>query len=273
MASFNIKVPNKFLPGVGQQNYATIKTNLANLKSSIGSIVTECSTMSNVPEELIYSFILGLSNGVNNTAYKTRDLNPATHGFDPLVRSGYFALSNKIAKIILAKEMIGKRMTATEKAYLRGQDPVIAEYISDTKGTKAYNEYWYSDFNVGLDRINDKINPINLLNPKTSIALGTIWIGQLWDKFSEQTLNPLDKVIVTLFLPYQGWAQNWNGGNNFMQYENWRDDFCNPKFKGRLPKPADKMASGNIINPNGGWVGESLNLIMGEGGTLWSLTS
>jgi len=277
MATFNLQVPNKNLPGVGQQNYATIKTKLTGLKDTIGSIVKECASMSNVPEELIYSFVMGLSNGVNNGVYQTRDLNPALPStFEPLVRSGYFALSNKIAKIVLCHEMVGgdkRRMSTAELSYLRNADPVLASYLSDDKGRKGFNEHWSSDYNVGLDKISDKINPINLLNPKVSIAIGTIWIGQLWDKFSAVTNSPLDKVIITMFLPYQGKALNWNGGNAFMQREDWKADFTLQKNKDKLPKPENKMASGNIINPNGGWVGDALNIIMGEGGTLFSLTA
>lgn len=277
MATFNLSVPNKNLPGVGQQNYATIKTKITGLKDAIGSIVKECSVMSNIPEELIYSFIIGLSNGVNNNAYQTRDLNPALpNTFEPLVRSGYFALSNKIAKIVLCHEMIGgdkRRMSTAELSYLRNADPVLASYLSDDKGRKGFNEHWSSDYNVGLDKISDKINPVNLLNPKVSIAIGTMWIGQLWDKFATQTSNPLDKVIITMFLPYQGKALNWNGANAWMQREDWKADFTLLKNKDKLPKPENKLASGNIINPNGGWVGDSLNIILGEGGTLFSLTA
>ena len=277
MATFNLKVPNKNLPGVGQQNYSTIKTKLTGLKDTIGSIVKECSAMSNIPEELIYSFIVGLSNGVNNTAYQTRDLNPALPTtYEPLVRSGYFALSNKIAKIVLCHEMVGgekRRMSTAELSYLRNADPVLASYLSDDKGRKGFNEHWSSDWNAGVDKISDKINPINLLNPKVSIAIGTMWIGQLWDKFSAQTSNPLDKVIISIFLPYKGKAQTWNGANNWVQLKDWNADYTLPKNKDTLPKPENKMSSGNIINPNGGWVGDSLNVILGEGGTLWSLTA
>ena len=277
MATFNLRVPNKNLPGVGQQNYATIKTKLTGLKDTIGSIVKECSAMSNIPEELIYSFVVGLSNGLNNTAYQTRDLNPALPTtFEPLVRSGYFALSNKIAKIVLCHEMVGgdkRRMSTAELSYLRNADPVLASYLSDDKGRKGFNEHWSSDWNAGVDKISDKINPINLLNPKISIAIGTMWIGQLWDKFSAQTSNPIDKVIISIFLPYQGKALTWNGANNWVQTRDWNADYTLPKNKAKLPGPENKMASSNIINPNGGFVGESLNVILGEGGTLWSLTA
>jgi hypothetical protein len=100
--------------------------------------------------------------------------------------------ADKTAKQILAREMAQGRMSQQEIDFLSKADPKIASYLTKDKGTKAFNYHWSSDYNAGLDKISDTTNSWILTNPKTSIGIGAIWLGQLWDKFSEQTNNPID---------------------------------------------------------------------------------
>jgi hypothetical protein len=73
MSTYNIAVP----ANVDATGLSLITNNLSVLQSSLktkyGSIVSECSKNSNVPEALIYSMIIALSNGENNSSFLTND--------------------------------------------------------------------------------------------------------------------------------------------------------------------------------------------------------
>jgi hypothetical protein len=205
--------------------------------------------------------IIALSNGTNNNIYRSND---------KLYRSGLFSLSNKTAKQILAREMAQGRMSQKEIDYLSQADPKIASYLSKDKGNKGFNFHWSSDSNVGLDRISDRLNSWNLTNPKSSIAIGAIWLGQLWDKYSEQSTNPIDKAIITALLPYDDGG--WLSGNKFAKSNSWNIDYTSKEYIDKLPKPAKKEAPSNIINPNKGWVVDSLKDILNRNGLLYIQT-
>jgi hypothetical protein len=265
MAQFNLNVPNKNLStiygDISTDNSNSLSKQVNSVKNLYGNIIDEVSTQSNVPKELITSMIIALSNGANNNIYRSND---------KLYRSGLFSLSNKTAKQILAREMAQGRMSQKEIDYLSQADPKIASYLSKDKGNKAFNFHWSSDYNVGLDRISDTLNSWNLTNPKSSIAIGTIWLGQLWDKYSEQTTDPIDKVIITALLPYDD--SGWLSGNKFAKANSWNIDYTSKEYIDKIPKPATKEAPSNIINPNKGWVVDSLKDILNRNGLLYIQT-
>lgn len=265
MAQFNINVPNKNLSAIygdiSTDNSTSLSKQVNSVKNLYGKIIDEVSAQSNVPKELITSMIIALSNGTNNNIYRSND---------KLYRSGLFSLSNKTAKQILAREMAQGRMSQKEIDYLSQADPKIGSYLSKDKGNKGFNFHWSSDSNVGLDKISDTINSWNLTNPKSSIAIGTIWLGQLWDKYSEQTTDPIDKVIITALLPYDDGG--WLSGNKYAKANSWNIDYTSKEYIDKIPKPATKEAPSNIINPNKGWVVNSLKDILNRNGLLYIQT-
>lgn len=265
MATINYSAPNKNLtPLISVSEESKISNEIKLLKNSaIYPIVEKCAENSNVPKELIYSLIYTLSNGKNNPEFKTNEF-PRK-----LNRSGYFSLSQKIAKIILLGELGNNRLSIAERQFLNEYgNTALKNYILPEKGTKSFNQHWLADLNVGSDRVSDSLNPFNLLTPEVSIAIGTIWIGQVVDKYSEQTSTPIDKVLITMLLPYNGWL----GGNDFCKNKLWTIDYTALKNFERLPRPENLKAPSNIINPNGGYVGKALATILAGGGTLDYLT-
>jgi hypothetical protein len=266
MAQFNLAVPNsniinRFGEFTDEMSDKLFSKKIASINNQYGDIINQVSENSNVPKELIVSMIIALSNGENNNIFRS---------VDKLNRSGLFSLSNKTAKQILAREMAQGRMSQKEIDFLASGEPKIASYLSNDKGKKSFNYHWSADSNLGLDRISDTINSFNLKNPKVSIGIGAIWLGQLWDKFSEQTKNPIDKVIVTALLPYDD--SGWLSGSSFVKNKSWDIDYTSPEYIGKLPAPAFKTAPSNVINPNKGWVGEALRDILNKNGILYNLT-
>jgi hypothetical protein len=277
MATFNLTVPNRKLAPLANgdktiknsQVETFVSTGISSLKKQYSSIVDEVASNSNVPKELLYSMILVLSNGQNNTQFKS---------VDKLVRKGLFSLSNKTSKAILSREVATKRLSEAEKSYLSKHDPVIASYLGE-KGTKATNKHWSSDFTTGEYHISDTVNPFDLMKPEVSIQLGAIWLGQMWDKISEYTRKPEDKVIIAMALPYGMLNQNGvlNVNNPYVSGNGWvkglfNVNFSDPENIQKIPAPSSATASSNIINPNGGSVTEALKIIFAPNGTLDLLT-
>ena len=265
MERFNLNVPNENLSkefgDISKEYSDSLNKKINTVRNLYGNIIDEVSENSNVPKELIISMIIALSDGINNTTYRSND---------KLFRSGLFSLSNKTAKQILAREMSQGRMTQKEIDYISKADPKIGSYLSKEKANKSLNYHWLSDNTIGLDRISDTINTFILTNPKTSISIGAIWLGQLWDKFSEQTKNPIDKVIITALLPYND--KGWLSGNDFAKAKSWDIDYTSKENIEKLPKPENKESLSNIINPKKGWVGDSLKDLLNRNGLLYSLT-
>jgi hypothetical protein len=272
MATFNLTVPNKKLAPLGDfdktvkngQAQTFVANGIANLKNQYSSIINEVAANSNVPKELLYSMILVLSNGQNNTQYKS---------VDKLVRKGLFSLSNKTSKGILSREVGMKRLNDAEKAYLSKHDPIIASYLGE-KGNKATNEHWSSDFTTGEYYISDTANPFNLMKPEVSIQLGAIWLGQVWDQIAQQSNSPEDKVVITMTLPYGTLENNgmlntakpYISGDGYVR-TNWLD-YTDPKNISKIPAPSNATATSNIINPNGGSAAEALKMVFAPNGTL-----
>jgi hypothetical protein len=277
MATFNISAPNRKLDALveldksvkGGQKISFVSNGISNLKKQYSSIVEEVAANSNVPKELLYSLMLVLSNGQNNTQFKS---------VDKLVRKGLFSLSNKTSKAILSREAATKRLSVAEKDYLSKHDPIIASYLGE-KGTKATNKHWSSDFTTGEYHISDTVNPFDLMKPEVSIQLGAIWLGQMWDKISEYTRKPEDKVIIAMALPYGMLNQSGvlNVSNPYVSGNGWvkglfNVNFSDPENINKIPAPSSATSSSNIINPNGGSASEALKLIFAPNGTLDVLT-
>ena len=197
MANFNITVPDKNFSALHETSIAPMVKALNDLKSKYSTVVDEVSTNSNVPSQLIYAMILVLSNGQNNTTFVSSDEH---------TRSGLFSLSNKVGKEILARERLNGRMNQAELDFLRGAgDENLKTYLGDEKPSGAPSgERWYKNASSGINRISrtSQVLPINWNNSKIAIQTGAIWIGQIWDKIAEQSKKPLDKVIITMTMPY-----------------------------------------------------------------------
>lgn len=270
MANLSVIVPNQnivnrfgnFSPEVTSQ----MNKQIVSVEQQYGSIIDEVAKNSNIPRELIIAMIIAISNGQNNGDYKS---------VDGLIRSGLFGLSQKTAKLILATEMGKKRMSVDELNYLRNNDSNIASYLSDDKGKKSFNEHWDADYRSNYVAVNDNQKSkilFDLKNPKVSIQIGAIWLGQVWDKFSEQTNNPIDKVVITMLLPYNEFGAKWLHGNNFARNRSWNIDYTSQEWIDKLPKPVNDKSLSNIINPYKGWVGTSLIQMLNRGGLIYELS-
>jgi hypothetical protein len=264
MAKYELNVPNlnitnqfgEYSPEVSSD----FKKKLDNLNKQYGGIIYNSAVNSFVPSELIKAMIIALSNGENNKVYKS---------VDNQNRSGLFSLSNKTAKQILSRERALNRMTLRELEYLTKANPKVGVYLSNKKGVNLPNYNYLTDFKRGLANISDTENSWDLTNPQLSIAIGTIWLGQIWDMFSKSN-NPIDKVIITALLPNND--KGWLSGNDFVKPRPFTTDYTKKEDFNTLPKPLDKNDAKNIINPDGGFVGESLNKILNRNGLLYVQT-
>ena len=286
MADFTIDVPMSTVndyPFLVSGLYKTQDTTLASIKSSYGSIIETCSKNSNVPVELITSMLYTLSNGVNNTAYKSND--EKANIKKPLVRSGVFSLSNLTARICLHNELFAGRLNDAERAYLNthGNEWVkmyISETLPESAKDRSLNKWWRYANGIQIMQLSDEgaINycPFNLLKPELSIAIGTIMIGQAWDRYSELTNKPIGSVIASLLLPYD-YNYNmktfpWNTsavklGAGTLNSQSGIDKLPQPNVK----ETKSPLSNGNVINPKGGWVGEYMSAILAKGGALEKL--
>ena len=280
MATFNLSVPNKKLAPLGDadktvfkgQAQSFVNNGTSNLKKQYGSIVDEVAANSNVPKELLYSMMLILANGQNNSQFKS---------VDNLVRKGLFSLSNKTSKGILSREVGTKRLSEAEKSYLSKNDPALASYLGE-KGRKGINEHWQSDFAAGEPQLSDTLVPFNLMKPEVSIQLGAIWLGQVWDEIGKQTARPEDKVVLTMALPYGMLEQSTQGvlnaskpyisGNGYVRLKPYTLDYTDKSVIDKIPAPSSATSTSNIINPNGGSVRDSLKMVFAPNGTLDVLT-
>lgn len=312
MATFDIKVPNKNFTELQTYIGNELATGVNGLKAKYGTIVDEVAANSNIPAALLYSFMMVLSNGKNNSAWVSSD----TH-----TRSGLFSLSDKVGKEVLARERAKGRMNDAELAFLRGAgDANLNIFLGDEKpsGSQNANKWWKSAASVGINRISktSQVIPINWTNPKIAIQTGAIWIGQVWDEISQyDKRTPLDKVIITITMPYGSQIQagtkkfyinattgGYMSGSQIVKHRPFNTDYTTgtTEKKGnkifRTPSvwlpagtgyedkswesghimgsslPVQKGSSA-IINPRGGSVGWAMNLIMAKGGLLEKMTA
>jgi hypothetical protein len=293
MAVFNISVPSRSLAPVPAAESSAIARGLSPIKSNYDDIITEAAKNSNIPKELLYSFILFLSNGQNNAPWQSAD---------GQVRSGLFSLSNLVGKHVLASELYRNRMSEAEKNYLRSaKDENLNTFIADKDKVTVtdrsnVNKHWSANYYPTTGELSDRTIPINWQNPKIAIQTGAIWIGQSWDYVSQFTSKPLDKVILMTFLP---WGLNVQDGKWSIKsaYDIKRSgelptvgspfvkrmmntDLTNPKEttgikwlpnitkSGDTTKGFSQKNTTNIINPKGGDIRTVLSNIMGANGSL-----
>jgi hypothetical protein len=302
MANYNISVP----ANVDATGLSLITNNLSvlqsSLKSKYGSIVSECSKNSNVPEALIYSMIIAVSNGENNSSFLTNDYTTAPLLYTPLTRMGLFSLSNRTARVALLYEINNQRMNDAERAYLNKYgNEWVKLYIQKERPSDSklgVNKWWQSGKAVNVRSINDSLClknfAFNLNSPEVSIAIGTSIIGQAWDYYGKINNDPLGSVISSILFPFDN---NYDGvGNSYPFNKTILQEIMN-KFKiykfdnadalAKLPRPDGKIENnrkvgfGIVINPkannpriaNDGYVVSYLSSVIGKGGILQNLVN
>lgn len=303
MSTYNIAVPAKVEAQAGlsqiTRNFSVLQSNL---KSTYGKIVGECAKNSNVPEVLIYSMIAALSNGENNSAFKTNDYTAVPFAFTPLVRSGLFSLSNRTARVALLYEINNQRINEAERAYLNKYgNEWVKLYIQKDRPSASQlgvNKWWSNGTGVQVRSINDSLCltnfPFNLNSPEVSIAIGTMIIGQAWDYYGKINNEPLGSVVSSMLLP---WDNNYDGvGNSYSFNKTVLQEIMNKlkiyKFDThealmKLPIPRwkfegnRKVAFGIAINPsandaqiaNNSAVAAYVEGVIGKGGILETLVN
>ena len=292
MAEYNIKVPIASFEANYNwaKEFGNIPKGLQKIKldKRVYSAIKECSKNSNVPEELMISMILALSNGNNNSSYKSADMQNRV--MKPLVRMGYFALSNLTARICLYNEIQQGRINSAERDYLNKYGNVnVQKYITDTplNADKSINKWWRVATGVNIQQISDstslKIAPFNLETPELNICIGAIILGQCWDYYSKYYSNPLVPVVVSMLLPYDYYLHS-----SSILYP-FNTEILRPPLNAikdwdkmlaieKLPRPNIKSTfnasiTGNVINPFGNWIGIYVPLVAGKGGALETLVN
>lgn len=290
MADYNIKVPIASFEATERwsKEFGSIQQGLAKIKANkrVSDAVKECSKNSNVPEELMFSLILALSNGNNNSAYKSTDFELAKSS--PLVRSGYFALSNFTARVCLINELQFERINTAERAYLNKYGNVnVQNYILTTPAEKdkTLAKWWATGKSVNVRLISDanclQYAPFNLESPEVSIAIGAIMLGQCWDYFAKYFAKPLVPVVASMLLPFDyylisgSFYQPFNTSILRPPLNNIKD-WDSVAALEKLPRPKSDISSKtkigeNVINPNGGWAAIYVALVTGKNGTLQKL--
>ena len=283
MADYNISVPLNEISDYAYLVSGLDKTQnsvLSSIRNSYGSIIDTCAANSNVPAELITAMIYAWSNGVNNTAFKARD--DSGHQGGSVVRSGLCSLSNYSARLCLHNEM-GTRMNESEKDYLNkyGNEWVkmyIADKMPKSASDRTVNKWYGYGGGVQIRSISDAICvksvPFNFEKPEVSIAIGTIMIGQAWDKYGQYTNKPIGAVMASMLLPL-----NDITGYPVSPFHYLKGDLKMYNTQAgitKLPAPNAKTATsplstGNVMNPNGGWVGTYMSAVLAKGGALEKL--
>lgn len=289
MSEFNISIPISGFATTSEtwaKAFSGVTQGLEVLKANtrVYNAVIECSKNSNVPKELLFSMILALSNSKNNSAYKSADMKGRI--LDPLVRAGYFALSNMTARICLANEISQGRINTAERSYLNKYGNIhVQNYIIEkptSESNKTIAKWWRIADGSNIQKINDanclKFAPFNFESPELSICIGAIILGQCWDYYAKYLSKPLVPVVSSLLLPYD-YHYFADGRSYPFNTEiirpplNVITDWDNMKAIDKLPKPNIKQpfsasSNGNVINPNGNWIGLYVPLVAGKGGAL-----
>lgn len=289
MSEFNISIPISGFATTSEtwaKSFSGVSQGLEVLKANtrVYNAVIECSKNSNVPKELLFSMILALSNSKNNSAYKSADMKGRIP--EPLVRMGYFALSNMTARICLYNEIQNNRINEAERSYLNKYGNIhVQNYIIDkptTESNKTLAKWWRLANGSNVQKISDanclSVAPFNLDAPEVSICIGAIMLGQCWDFYAKYLSKPLVPVIASLLLPYDFHLYSSTTSYPFNTEMirpplNVITDWENMKAIDKLPRPNIKQpfiasSNGNVINPNGNWIGLYVPLVAGKGGAL-----
>lgn len=160
--------------------FTRIQTNLANIQSNYGTFINRQSQLSNVPAEIIKSFIFIESSGQEN----------AKSGAGAI---GLMQITPNSMNDILVLENQKNRLSVGEKAYL-------TELIGADRANQVFATRVLGRLNV--------ITTDDLLDPATNIFIGTIYLGLLIDRFTENKVIRLDKVVIQYNM---GWFANKSG--------------------------------------------------------------
>ena len=175
--SFNalkVKVPQ--LSTKAYENYAVsqITAKLSTIKNNYGNFITNAAKLTNVPEEIIYSFIFiessGDKNAIGGISVGLMQINPAT------------------ASDVIYSEIKKGRLSAEEEAVLRKQIGVKMDCLKKQK----YSSHGMAcNNNTGIS-----VTKQDLLNAEFNIMVGAIALGQLIDEYTEGGTVRLDKVVI-----------------------------------------------------------------------------
>lgn len=241
MATYKLSVPNKQFAALTPVKETEVKNVASKVKSKYSTYVDKAADLSNLPKELIYAFIAAASNGENNAVFK---------GHDGEKRMGLFSLSNKEAKKILRAEKQNNRLSAAEIAWL-SEDPKVKAYIENK---------------LPIDSAPNDLADFDLTDPKVSIAIGSLLLGQKWDSYK----GAIDKVIITALLPDSSNLKrkviaDWGLGKGL-------DYTVSANFNTLKNLTAANYADSLTVNPNKTDVASAMTIMLSPNGSMDILT-
>lgn len=181
-------IPNKFYP---DNQVPLIKQKLAEIKANYGKYVEYIATITNIPADVIYSFIFIESRG--NKDAVSFICNSSKPYECPV---GLMQITAETATGTVFFENKQGRLLPQEKA-------ILEKYISKEKLNCIYSMQFFGH-PVGCSKITTKsgnrvgqvIEKKDLFNPELNILIGAMLIGQLIDQHTEGGTPRMDKVIV-----------------------------------------------------------------------------
>lgn len=145
--------------------------NIANINKRYGNLIKKSSQLTNTPEEVIASFIWiesgGMANAKNGMSIGLMQVNP------PTVAEAFY------------KEVEQGRMSSGEMEIIKKFLGKKANKLVLPKGRKRFSSY---DFSI--------VQPSDLFKPEFNILSGSIVLRQWMDKYIENGVVRMDKVIV-----------------------------------------------------------------------------
>lgn len=139
------------------------------IQAKYGNVINNIARISNVPKELIESFIFIESSGEANAqtpyAVGLMQVNPAT------------------ASDVMVKEKLSGRLNAEESA-------IIKKYLG-TRYEKLNTVNSKTKYTIGTFVTNE-----DLFKPEFNVLIGTLLLGQLIDEFTENGHIRFDKIVV-----------------------------------------------------------------------------
>jgi len=165
-----IKIPatqkSFYTPSQAEQNLNKINNVI---KPKFGSIISNISRISNVPENLLYSFIFIESAGDPNAATK--------------YATGLLQVSNAAASDAIVFEKSSGRLSKEE-------DTILKKYLGSRHSL--LNNLKPNQKSIGSTFITTQ----DLLSPEFNVFCGALILGQLLDSYSEKGIPRLDKIVV-----------------------------------------------------------------------------
>jgi len=170
---------NLAIPLIKKEFYKTsdrdkVNASLQAIKTKYGTIITKISNLTNVPEELLVSFIFVESNG-NEKAKSGASI-------------GLMQISSQTASDIIFFENKQGRLSQEEK-------DLITKYIGKTKLECIFKMKFFSEKTKCNSYTGKSISDTNLYNPEFNIFCGALFLGILLD---DHTINGdirLDQII------------------------------------------------------------------------------